>query len=732
MSAQGEDVFFERLALHTALPFVRLHPDAAGTSEHRAVNPLAATLVSEDLARRHHLLPIACAGGVLTVATSRPLEAAAPLLDRLRRFELSFVLATELDVLEAIDRVHGPASTPASASTPSSTTDQLIGERLVARGTVSREAVEQGLEEQARTGSRLGAILVQRSRLGEDELVAVLAEQHLLPTVDLTGVEPSAAALALLPEALTRRLRCVPLEADARQLTLAVADVLSEAEHAEIRAYTDVPLALVLASPAAIEQLTVRVHEEHYAETARGDLLRRFPENSADRVATGRQKLFGAGVLVATLLLLILVTTPALIALTLTSSVIYLAASLYKFRLVYNAMSSLGEIDVTPAELAALDERTLPPYTILVPLYREAAIIDQLVDGIGRLDYPATKLDVRLLCEADDDETIDALRALDLPPQFRVVVVPDAQPKTKPKACNFGLIQAVGEFVVIYDAEDRPDPDQLKKVIIAFRKADPAITCIQAKLNYFNADQNLLTRWFTIEYSMWFELLLPGLDAEGVPIPLGGTSNHFITERLLDLGAWDPFNVTEDADLGIRLHKVGFRTAMVDSVTLEEANSELGNWVRQRSRWIKGYLQTYLVHMRHPVRLFRALGPRSFISFQLVVGGTVILLMNPILWALTTAFFFTDSEGITRMFPPYVYYAASFQLFIGNFVFMYLNVAGSLQRGGYFLAKYALLSPLYWGLMSLAAWKGAIQLVTNPFYWEKTEHGLATDPGAAH
>lgn len=233
-----------------------------------------------------------------------------------------------------------------------------------------------------------------------------------------------------------------------------------------------------------------------------------------------------------------------------------------------------------------------------------------------------------------------------------------------------------------------------------------------------------MTRWFSIEYAMWFELILPGLDAENVPIPLGGTSNHFLRERLVKLGAWDPFNVTEDADLGIRLHKAGFQTAIIDSTTLEEANSELHNWIRQRSRWIKGYIQTWLVHMRHPVRLFRQLGPMSFISFQLLVGGSFIFLLNPIFWLLTTVFFFTHAGLIQEVFPSFVFYAAAFQLFIGNFAFMYLNVAGTVERGYYALAKYALFSPLYWGLMSIAAWRGFIQLFTRPFYWEKTEHGL--------
>ena len=310
------------------------------------------------------------------------------------------------------------------------------------------------------------------------------------------------------------------------------------------------------------------------------------------------------------------------------------------------------------------------------------------------------------------------------------MVVPDSEPKTKPKACNFGLLQAEGEYVVIYDAEDRPEPDQLKKAVVMFERSDDSIVCIQAKLNFFNQGTNLLTRWFSLEYATLYDLILPGLDAKNDPIPLGGTSNHIKLAELVEVGGWDPYNVTEDADLGIRLHKEGYRTIMMDSTTLEEANSELPNWVRQRSRWIKGYIQTWLVYMRHPFRLMSDVGFKGFLSFQLMVGGAFIFLLNPFFWALTTIFFLTKAGVIQDLFPGWVYFLAAAQLFLGNFVFMYLGMAAGARRGYYGLAPYALMLPIYWGLMSLAAWKGFLQLFTNPFYWEKTEHGLdMSSPG---
>jgi cellulose synthase/poly-beta-1,6-N-acetylglucosamine synthase-like glycosyltransferase len=236
----------------------------------------------------------------------------------------------------------------------------------------------------------------------------------------------------------------------------------------------------------------------------------------------------------------------------------------------------------------------------------------------------------------------------------------------------------------------------------------------------------MLTAWFANEYSMHFELVLPAMGASGSPIPLGGTSNHFITSVLRELGAWDPFNVTEDADLGIRLHREGYRTAMIDSTTLEEANSQVPNWIRQRSRWNKGYIQTWLVHMRHPMQLLSQTGPRGFVSFNLTMGSAFVLLLNPIFWTLTTVFVLTRWGFIESLFPGIVFYAASSMLFIGNFNIVFRNVARGLHRGEFSLTRTALLSPFYWGLMSWAAWKGFIQLFTNPHFWEKTEHGLDT------
>jgi len=456
-------------------------------------------------------------------------------------------------------------------------------------------------------------------------------------------------------------------------------------------------------------------------------LLRERPEDSAYRTLSPGQR--GWLLVLVAVLVALLVWRPFATVLMLNAGAIvfYLLHIGYKFFLVYRSVYCSSLVSFSQAETAALAPEQLPTYTILVPLYREAAVVPTLVTALAALDYRAAKKEVLLLVESDDEETQQALARTALPEGFRVLVVPPGVPRTKPRACDWGLEQAAGELLVVYDAEDRPEPDQLKKAVLAFHQGDDKLACVQARLNYYNPNQNLLTRWFTAEYSSWFDLFLPGLTNLGAPLPLGGTSNHFRTEVLRQIGGWDPFNVTEDCDLGVRLHKLGYRAVMLDSTTWEEANSRLGSWLGQRSRWVKGYLQTWLVHMRRPWKLLQQLGPAGWFSFQMTVGGSVLCyLLNPLYWALTIYWLFTHDPAVTRLFPLPVYALGLFCLYVGNFVFVYLAVLGCLYRRYFGLVKYALLTPVYWLLMSLGAYKGVLQLVSRPSYWEKTDHGFGT------
>jgi glycosyltransferase XagB len=407
---------------------------------------------------------------------------------------------------------------------------------------------------------------------------------------------------------------------------------------------------------------------------------------------------------------------------------LYFADLLFNLFLVYRSYFRKPEVSVSEDELVKIDVKDWPMYTILCPLYKEWEVLPQFIEAMTALDYPKDKLQVMLLLEANDEETITKANGMNLPSYFEVVVVPHSKPKTKPKACNYGLDFAKGEYVVIYDAEDKPDVFQLKKAVLAFKNAGKKVICIQAKLNFYNATQNILTRLFTLEYSLWFDLVLTGLQSIHAPIPLGGTSNHFRRADLLWLRKWDPFNVTEDADLGMRIVKRGYHTALIDSYTMEEANSQLFNWFKQRSRWVKGYIQTYFVHMRSPRAFFKNGFNLHILTFQLVIGGKVIsMLVNPILWMMTLSYlFFTTytSEFINSLYLLPVFYIGMLCLFAGNFLYMYYYMMGAAKRNEWSLIPFALLTPFYWLAMSGAAYFALYEFVFRPHYWHKTKHGL--------
>ncbi|MDR0932599.1 MAG: glycosyltransferase [Victivallales bacterium] len=432
-----------------------------------------------------------------------------------------------------------------------------------------------------------------------------------------------------------------------------------------------------------------------------------------------------------------------------------------------------GEEIVTDAEVAALNDDELPVYTVLLPLYHEANIAAKVVRNMGHLNYPKTKLEVLLLLEADDDETRNALKKDGLPAYCRVLTIPDAPPKTKPRACNFGLAQARGQFSVIYDAEDAPEPDQLKKAYIVFqRDLDQKVLCVQGKLNYFNSRYNYLTKLFTVEYSTYFDLTLPGYGLFKLPLPLGGTSNHFRTGLLREIGGWDPFNVTEDCDLGLRIYEYGYRTKLVNSTTFEEANSQIWNWMRQRSRWVKGFIQTHLVHYRNPFKTVKRLGWYGTLGGFLAIGGSAMMMLtNLVFWVMLLFYAALVLHGVAsgvalgdlivgpqqpgaydglrvggvalRAWPlvfvganedPFwsifsqIFFVGALVMFFANFIFIGIGVAACVKRKFYWLIPFALLMPFYWLLISLAAWKGFIQIFTKPFYWEKTKHGLTEIP----
>ena len=608
-----------------------------------------------------------------------------------------------------------------------------LGQMLVQNREITEAQLQEAIALQQKSGGRIGDILLFLGHVTPEVLYRYLATQSNLGRV---GRRFDRKIVEQLPYELALKHNAIVINSRADACLIAVSEILSNAALNEIQEYLGKPVEQVLATMIEIENYWETVYGRKQSEDSVFKLYEEQPENSAIVTFSKSQRMTLIAVGVFLLLLLIVSYHTALFVINIFFQTIYAIMTILKLYIVFKGSYRDAQLRFTEEELAAIDETELPVYTILVPVYKEKEVIKHLIQNIQNLDYPQYKLDVCILLEEDDVETIEVVRGMNLPHYFTPMIVPTTQPKTKPKACNYGLIRAKGKYVVIYDAEDRPEPDQLKKVFLSFKKLPPSYVCVQCKLNYFNSDQNALTRMFTQEYSMWFELLLVGILQIRTPVPLGGTSNHFKIDFLKEVGAWDPFNVTEDADLGIRLFKKGYQTAIVDSRTWEEANSKVSNWIRQRSRWIKGYMQTWLVHMRHPVQLYKACGLKGFIGYQAMVLGTPVLpLINPIFWSFMLLWYLTEAQWISSLFPGILYYIACFQLIFGNFMFIYTNAVGMYwvirdcalkqkQPFSYGLIKYALLSPLYWFLMSVAAYKALFQLLIKPFYWEKTIHGL--------
>ncbi|MBF9195768.1 glycosyltransferase [Microvirga terrestris] len=374
-----------------------------------------------------------------------------------------------------------------------------------------------------------------------------------------------------------------------------------------------------------------------------------------------------------------------------------------------------------------IEDADLPVYTIIAALYREKRVVARFLEALSRLDYPASKLDIKLMLEADDRETLEALRSIDVPGNIDILIAPPGEPRTKPRALNVALPLARGRYTVIYDAEDVPDPGQLRLAVSRFAEAPPRVACLQARLTIDNTDDTWLTRLFTVEYAALFDVFNPGLAEIGSPIALGGTSNHFRTAVLRKVHGWDAWNVTEDADLGIRLARLGYEVKDLPSSTLEEAPGTLRLWMRQRTRWMKGYVQTAASHTRRPWVLLRQLGLWRFSGALALTWGAVFsALVYPLFTALYVGSWLVGPEHFPDMRWTAAFNAYALTLFLSGAASVLIPACVALHRRKLWrLLPWILLLPLYYGLVSVAAWRGLWELAIAPFRWNKTSHGLA-------
>ncbi len=380
-------------------------------------------------------------------------------------------------------------------------------------------------------------------------------------------------------------------------------------------------------------------------------------------------------------------------------------------------------------DVARLADRQLPVYTVLVPLFREANVLPGLVQSLRALDYPRAKLEILLVLEADDTGdaggAAGAAAAGQLPHHRRAATRRRTpSPRRSTTRCSS---RAASTWWCTTPRIGR-SPTSCGARWTTFRRNPPVLGCVQAQLNIYNPRDSWFTRQFTIEYSALFDAILPALARLGLPVPLGGTSNHFPRETLIAAGGWDPFNVTEDADLGFRLARQGWRTAVLASTTWEEAPVAFGQWFRQRTRWLKGWMQTYLVHTRQPWRLNAELGPRGAVGFHALMGGLILsALVHPLFYVLLVYHVLSGQllAPADWVAGPVFWSVACVNLAVGYVASILVGALSVWRRGRRSLALSALFMPICWLLVSAAAYRALYHLLRHPYLWEKTEHGLA-------
>jgi glycosyltransferase XagB len=610
---------------------------------------------------------------------------------------------------------------------PLSPSDRALGDLLAARNIITLPQLDEAVRLAETWNVRLTDAVLARAWTPPDNLYRGLAFHFDLPFVDLIHDAPDPKLLRIGEADLYAvRLTMPWRRREDGRLLIATAEPGPETVlYARQRWGTQIDFVVV--TKFGIVWAVQAAFDSDLSHRAVFELAELDPSMSAQHVFTPAQVIVGFAVLTAVMAGLAFAPLGTLIALNIAMSVFYLGSFIFKGIMVSVGGGRSIEKDMS-VEIAAraLRDEELPVFTVLVPMFREPEMLPRLAQALRALDYPLAKLDIKIVLEAEDADTIAVAQTLGLEGVFEVIRVPPSQPQTKPKACNFALRFARGEFLVIYDAEDRPEPDQLRKVVETFRRAPKNTACLQCRLSYYNAGENWLTRMFTLDYALWFDLVLPGLERLGIPIPLGGTSNHFKTAVLRELHAWDPFNVTEDADLGIRLTQKGYRVGMVDSTTFEEASCRVNQWIGQRTRWIKGYMQTFLVHTRRPLHMLRTTGIMGFLGFVFFIGGTVLTgILNPIFWALYLSWLMIVTVGADPLFPQILLFLSLFNLLAGNGAFIFLSMVAPIRRGWLDLIPYSLTAFGYWVLISIAAYCALWQLLRRPFHWEKTQHGLS-------
>ncbi|WP_078059054.1 glycosyltransferase family 2 protein [Tropicimonas marinistellae] len=620
-----------------------------------------------------------------------------------------------------VDRIDNDLRPRLVRSNPSA--HKPIGQRLVERGVLDPGDLVKSLAMQARQDARIGEILLCNRMVSETDLLAGLSEQWSAEVADFRGKPPDARLVDDVGSAWCLRHGLLPWQRNGS--AVAVATTRPE-RFSAIRPELEEklgPVVMALTSESELHRALTTVRNPALAARAETRVPQSYSCRGWENSANAR--LILAGILTC---LALAVTFPVPVFLLLAAWAILTLTASVALKVTALATVILAGREKPPAMFQSCRRSDpaiarLPTVSIMVPLFREQNVADKLVKRLARLAYPKELMDILLVVEEADTVTADVLANTHLPRWMRIVTVPAGGVQTKPRALNYALDFCRGQIIGVWDAEDAPEADQLHKVVRRFHERGPDVACLQGRLDYYNARTNWLSRCFTIEYASWFGVILPGLQNLGLALPLGGTTIFFRREALERLGGWDAHNVTEDADLGMRLARLGYRTEMVETVTGEEANCRLVPWIKQRSRWLKGYALTWAVHMRAPGTLLRDLGPRKFTGFQVLFLGTLTqFLLAPVLWSFWLLAFGLP-HPLTGLLPSAAYWPlmALFVLSeLTNIVVGAFAVRGETHR---FLMKWVPTQHFYFPLAALASYKAFYEVLTRPFFWDKTSHG---------
>ncbi len=600
-----------------------------------------------------------------------------------------------------------------------------LGRHLVNNGVITGTQLVQALHAQKHLGARLDEILIAEGWAQAQDVQDALARQHGITQADLTEQAPDPELAAQMPLEFWLRHRVIPWMRIGRTVLIATARPDQfETIKAEL---SDVfsGILVVLSTETAI---TEAIAAEYAHPLARAAATRVTPSMSCRTWKAPHRSLWslvGLALLAFALLspswILTIVSVFAIISV-LGLAILKLFAFISHFGLPSHSNTKVANIYPQPTR------NPLPKVSIMVPLFHEKEIAETLIHRLFRLTYPKALLDVVLVLEEQDSITRHTLEQTTLPSWMRVIKVPaHGQLTTKPRALNFALDFCRGDIIGIWDAEDAPSPDQIDLVVSRFDQVDQDVVCLQGKLDYYNPNANWLARCFTIEYASWWRIILPGIARMGLVIPLGGTTLFFKRKELEALGGWDAHNVTEDADLGVRLARAGYRAELIDTVTYEEANCRTWPWIKQRSRWLKGFLVTYLVHMRRPRQLLRDLGAWRFLGLQVFfLGTTSQFLLAPVLWSfwlLTLGM----PHPIQMLLPTNALYAVGGIFVMVEILTICIGLVAVSRAERRFLMPWVPTMIAYFPLGVLAAFKAIYELSICPFYWDKTQHGQSME-----